>query len=129
VGQHQQLAIVEAIVDLMTAGEDGETLCCTLDSHDGEGNEVSVEVMQDSINISPYAYSDDPLERLETCGALEDLEDLDIEVVDWEAGTYALIGIEGLELADVAQLVDRVFIKLLGCNENYSPSASTEDMG
>jgi len=129
VGQHQQLAIVEAIADLMTSGEEGETLCCTLDSHDSEGAEVSIQVMQDSINIAPYVYSDDPLERLETCGALEDLEDLDIEVVDWEAGTYALIGIEGLELADVAQLVDRVFIKLLGCNENYSPSASTEDVG
>ncbi len=127
-GQHQQLAIVEAIADVMTSGEEGETLCCTLDSHDGEGNEVSIEVMQDSINITPYAYSDDPLERLETCGALEDLEDLDLEVVDWEAESYALIGIEGLELAEVAQLVDRIFIKLLGCNENYSPSASTEDV-
>jgi hypothetical protein len=29
----------------------------------------------------------------------------------------------------VAQLVDKVFIKLLGCSENYSPSASTEDLG
>jgi hypothetical protein len=128
-GQHQQIAIAEAIADLMTSGEKGETLCCTLDTHDGEGNEVSVQVMQDSINISPYAYSDDPLERLETCGALEDLEDLDLDLVDWEAGTYATIGIEELELVDVAQLVDKVFIKLLGCDENYSPSASTEDLG
>lgn len=128
-GHQQQLAIVEAIADLMTAGEKGETLCCTLDTHNGEGTEVSVQVMQGSINIAPYAYSDDPLERLETCGALEDLEDLDLEVVDWEAGTYATIGIDGLELAEVAQLVDKVFIKLLGCEENYSPSASTEDLG
>jgi hypothetical protein len=127
-GHHQQLAIVEAIADLMTSGEKGATLCCILDTHDGEGNEVSVQVAQDSINIVPYAYSDDPLERLETCGALEDLEDLDLEVMDWEAGTYAKIGIDGLELADIAQLVDKIFIKLLGCEAEYSPSASTEDL-
>jgi hypothetical protein len=128
-GQHQQIAIAEAIADLMTSGEEGATLCCTLDTHDGEGNAVSIEVMQDSINISPYAYSDDPLERLETCGALEDLEDLDLELVDWEAGAHATIGIADLELVDVAQLVDKVFLKLLGCDANYSPSASTEDLG
>ena len=128
-GQQQQLAIIEAIAELMTAGEKGATLCCTLDTHDGEGNDVAVQVMQDSINITPYAYSDDPLERLETCGALEDLEDLDLEVVDWDAGEYATIGIEGAELAEVAELVDKIFLKLLGCNANYSPSPSTEDLG
>jgi len=128
-GEHQQIAIAEAIADLMTSGEKGATLCCTLDTHDGEGNEVSVEVTQESINITPYAYSDDPLERLETCGALEDLEDLDLDLVDWEAGGYATIGIADLELVEVAQLVDKVFLKLLGCGENYSPSPSTEDLG
>ena len=128
-GQLQQLAIIEAIAELMTSGEKGATLCCTLDTHDAEGNEVSVQVMQDSINITPYAYSDDPLERLETCGALEDLEDLDLEVVDWEADGYATIGMDGAPLAEVAELVDKVFRKLLGCPADYSPSASTEDMG
>jgi len=128
-GQHQQIAIAEAIADLMAAGEKGATLCCTLDTHDSEGNEVAVQVMQDTINIAPYAYSDDPLERLETCGALEDLEDLDLELVDWEAGTYATIGIVDVELVDVVQLIDKVFVKLLGCDSNYSPSASTEDLG
>jgi hypothetical protein len=128
-GQHQQIAIAEAIADLMAAGEKGATLCCTLDTHDSEGNEVAVQVMQDSINIAPYAYSDDPLERLETCRALEDLEDLDLELVDWEAGTYATIGIVDVELVDVVQLIDKVFVKLLGCDSNYSPSASTEDLG
>jgi hypothetical protein len=128
-GQHQQIAIAEAIADLMTSGEKGATLCCTLDTPDSEGNEVSVQVMQDTINITPYAYSNDPLERLETCGALEDLEDLDLDLVDWEAGTYATIGIEELELVEVAQLVDKIFIKLLRCSEDYSPSASTEDLG
>jgi hypothetical protein len=127
-GEHQQIAIAEAIADLMTSGEKGATLCCTLDTHDGEGNEVSVQVTQESINITPYAYSDDPLERLETCGALEDLEDLDLDLVDWEAGVYATIGIADLELVEVAQLVDKIFLKLLGCDENYSPSPSTEDV-
>jgi len=85
--------------------------------------------MQDSINISPYAHADDPLDRLESCGALEDLDDIDLEVVDWEAGTYATLGTEGLVIADVAQLVDQLFTKLLGCDDNYTPAASTEDLG
>jgi hypothetical protein len=128
--QAQRGEIEAAIAGLMTAGEAGASLCCTIEARNAAGEDVSIQVMQGSINISPYAHDDDPLERLESCGATDDLEDDKLDVLEWEPGTYATIAIEGLAVADVAQLVDQVFTRLLGCDDaSYAPSASTEDLG
>lgn len=128
--QRQRDAIAAAISEVMTSGGEGSTLCCTIEARNAEGEDVSIQVMQDSINISPYAHDDDPLERLESCGATDDLEDDKLDVLEWEPGTYATIGVEGLAVADVAQLVDQVFTRLLGCDDaSYGPSATTEDLG
>ena len=128
--QAQRGEIEAAIAELMTAGEAGAGLCCTIEARNAAGEDVSIQVMQGSINISPYAHDDDPLERLESCGATDDLVDDKLDVLEWEPGTYATIAIEGLAVADVAQLVDQVFTRLLGCDDaSYAPSASTEDLG
>lgn len=128
--QRQREAIAAAISEVMASGGEDSTLCCTIEARNAEGDDVSIQVMQDSINISPYAHDDDPLERLESCGATDDLEDDKLDVLEWEPGTYATIGVEGLAVADVAQLVDQVFTRLLGCDdESYGPAATTEDLG
>ena len=57
-------------------------------------------------------------------GALDELS-MELTLVDWEADTFATIGIEGNETADVALLVDRIFTRLLGCDDaDYTPIAS-----
>ncbi len=85
--------------------------------------------MQDSLNISPYGFTDEPLSQLAACGATEGL-DTELEVIDWNPGVYATLGIDGLEPEQVAQLVDQVFVQLLGCDEaNYQITAATEDLG
>lgn len=128
--QRQRDEIEAAISGLMTAGEAGASLCCTIEARTAEGEDVSIQVMQETINILPYAHDDGPLERLESCGATDDLADDKLDVLAWEPGTYATIAIEGLAVADVAQLVDQVFTRLLGCDDaSYGPSASTEDLG
>jgi hypothetical protein len=128
--QQQSIAIAAAISGLMTAGEAGASLCCTIEARNAEGEDVSIQVMQDSVNITPYDDDSDPLERLDECGATDGLDAANLEVVDWEAGKYAAIGIEGLGVADVARLVDQVFTRLLGCDDaSNAPSATTEDLG
>ncbi len=129
-GQSQRDAIAEAIDEVMTADEDGdESLCCTIEATNAQGESVTVQVMQDSLNISPYAHEDDPLARLVASGATDGLE-VEIELVDWNPGVYATIGIDGLEAEEVAQFVDQVFVCVLNCDEmNYQVTASTEDLG
>ena len=129
-GQRQQEAIATAITELMTSGESGEMLCCTLEAQSAFGAAVAIQVMQDSVNVTPYAHGDDPLDRLEQCGATQGLDDADLELVDWEAGKFATIGIDGLEVADVARLVDQIFTRLLDCNDaSYVAAATVEDLG
>jgi hypothetical protein len=129
-GQRQQEAIATAITELMTSGESGEMLCCTLEAGSTSGEAVAIQVMQDSVNITPYPHDDDPLDRLEQCRATEGVDDVDLELVDWEAGKFATIGIDELEVAVVARLVDQIFTRLLGCNDStYVPAATVEDLG
>jgi hypothetical protein len=105
-GQKQRDAIAEAVDEVMTDDDDDSGLCFT-----------------------PYVHSDEPLARLQACGATKGL-DADLELLDWGAGVFATVGIDELDDADVAQLIDQVFVRLLGCDDaSYQISASTEDLG
>ena len=128
--QTQRDAIAEAIDEVMTAdGDDAEGLCCTIEATNARGESVTIQVMQDSLNISPYGFTEEPLGQLEASGATEGLE-AELELVDWNPGVYATLGINGLEARQVARLVDQVFVNLLGCDEaNYQITAATEDLG
>lgn len=128
--QSQRDAIAEAIDEVMTAdGDAAEGLCCTMEATNARGESVTIQVMQDSLNISPYDFTEEPLGQLAACGATDGL-DAELELVDWNPGVYATLGTDGLQPEQVAQLVDQVFVQLLGCDEeNYKISASTEDLG
>ena len=127
--QRQLEAIVAAIADIYGMPNESGMLCCTLEAVNAGGTDVSIQVMADSINILPYPYGEEPLTRLELSGALEELEDMELELVDWDANAFATVGTSGNEPADVARLVDETFTKVLGCNVGYEPKASTEDLG
>jgi len=128
-GLKQQEAINAAIAEVY--GEENEGgLCCTIETVNGDGQDVSVQVMQDSINISPYPFEDDPLTRFELTGLLQDLDEPELETVDWDANIFATIGTAELEAEEVAELVDLVFVKILACEDKtYEIKASTEDLG
>ena len=128
--QSQRAAIAETIDELMTADSDAaEGLCCTIEATNAVGEPVTIQVMRDSLNISPYGFTEEPLSQLEICGATDGL-DADLGVIDWNAGVYATLGIDRLQPGQVVQLVDQVSIRLAGCDEeNYTISASTEDLG
>ena len=127
--QRQVDVIVAAIADIYGAPNESGMLCCTLEAVNSGGEDVSIQVMADSINISPYPFAEEPLTRLELSGAMEGLEDMELELVDWDANAFATVGTAGNEPVDVARLVDETFTKVLGCAEGYEPTATTEDLG
>jgi hypothetical protein len=127
--QSQVEAIAAAIADIYGPPNESGMLCCTIEAVNAGGTDVSIQVMADSINISPYPYHEEPLTRLELSGAMEGLEDMELELVDWDANAFATVGTAGNEPADVARLVDETFTKVLGCDAGYDPKATTEDLG
>lgn len=130
VAQQQRDAIGEAIREVMEAPA-GSTLCCTIEAVNAEGQDVAIQVMQNSLSISPYAFEDDPVNRLEISGAMGELgEDTELELIDWDPGSHAVVGFSGLDMGDVALLVDQAFVKILACDDaDYAPVGSTEDLG
>ena len=128
-GQRQVETITAAIGDIYGAANEGGMLCCTLEAVNADGIDVSIQVMADSINISPYPYADEPLTRLQLSGALEELDEMELELVDWDANAFATVGTGGNDIDDVARLVDETFTKVLGCEAGYAPRATTEDLG
>jgi len=127
-GLRQEEEIKLAIASIF--GEENEgMLCCTLEAENADGQDVSIQVMQDAINISPYPFKDDPLERLEASGILEALDEPELETVDWDANIFATIGTGDLDISEVAELVDLVFVKLLSCESaTYDIKVTTDDM-
>ncbi len=126
--QPQIDAIIAAIADIYGAPNEGGMLCCTLEAVNADGTDVSIQVMADSINLAPYPYAEEPLTRLELSGALEGLEDMELELIDWDANAFATVGTAGNEPADIARLVDETFTKVLGCDAAYAPRAILDDL-
>jgi hypothetical protein len=121
--------IRDAIAEVFGAENEG-MLCCTLETVNADGQDVSIQVMQDSINIAPYPFTDDPLTRLQIAGVMEAFDDPEFETVDWDANAFATLGFGELEHEQVAELVDLVFVKVLSCVDgDYALKASTEDLG
>jgi hypothetical protein len=124
--QEQEIRL--AIADVFGEANEG-LLCCTIETVNADGQDVSIQVMQDSINISPYPFAEDPVTRLQLGGVLEHLDDPELETVDWDANAFATVGTGELEPDQIAELVDLVFVKLLSCDTDYTVKAATEDLG
>ena len=120
--------ISAAIADLYGEKNEGGMLCCTLETVNGDGVDISIQVMAESINLTPYPFAEDPLTRLEVSGAMETLDHLQLDLVDWDANAFATIGTSGNDPADIARLIHRTFVKVLRCPKDYAVKVSTEDL-
>ncbi len=120
--------IREALADIYGEMNEGGLLCCTLDTVNADGMDVSIQVMAETINLAPYPFAEDPLTRFELSGATEGLEGLELDLVDWDANAFATVGTAGNDPADIARLIDRTFVKVLGCTPDYALSVSSEDL-
>ena len=128
-GHRQEKAIGVAIRRVFSNRNRG-SLCCTIETVNADGKDVAIQVLQDSINISPYPFSEDPLSRMERDGVMLELGDPELELVDWDTNIYAQVGTGALDEHKVAELIDLTFVKLLACDDaSYAIKVSTEDLG
>ncbi len=121
-------AIEQAIADIYGEKNEGGLLCCTLETVNADGVDVSIQVMAETINLAPYPFTENPLTRFELSGAIDSLEHLELDLIDWDANAFATVGTSGNDPADIARLIDRTFVKLLGCPPGYALKASTDDL-
>ena len=128
-GHRQEKAIGAAIVPILS-GRRGGLMCCTIETVNSEGKDVAIQVLQHSISIAPYPFSEDPLSRMERNGVMQELGDPDLSLVDWDTNIYAQVRTDSLDARKVAELVDLTFVKLLACDDaSYAIRVSTEDLG
>lgn len=121
-------AIGKSLAEIYGEKDEGGLLCCTFETVNSDGMDVSIQVMAETINLSPYPFAEDPLTRLELSGAMDSLAHVELDLVDWDANAFATVGTSGNDPADVALLIDRVFVKLLGCAPDYTLTASMDDL-
>jgi hypothetical protein len=128
-GQRQEKTIGVAIAPIFSNRNRG-TLCCTIETVNAEGKDVAIQVMQDSINIAPYPFPEEPLSRMELNGVMRELGDPELELVNWDTNVHAQVGTGALDVRKLAELIDLTFVKLLSCDDtSYAIRISTEDLG
>jgi hypothetical protein len=76
-----------------------------------------------SLNITPYAFTEDPMSTLPACGVtLPEGSDLE----DWDADCYCQIGVPEQDIEFVANTVDAIFRHLLKKQDGYTVSIYME---
>ena len=117
-GADQIAAIHPLIVEIEEAPE-GEEWCA---SFEVPQSDHWVQVVPGTVNFS-YPYADCPAERLEHLGIFSNRLQLD----DWKPGKYAAFTYAPLPNREIARLVDRIFVTLLGCDDDtYQLDVSLE---
>jgi hypothetical protein len=100
-------------------------LCCTFEASSAAGAPVWIQVMAGTVNME-YPFADDPAERLRRADAFGHLKP---ELIDWSANTFATWDMASIAPRDVAWFVDRLFTRVLGCDDAaYDPRVTMEDL-
>ena len=112
-----QIAVMEPSLREVYKGisgpDDPPTSCCTLEATTLSGSQVWIQVMPGTVNMA-YPFIDEPLELLRREGVRSPS---DMYLVEWAAGEYATFGFNNISPRDHAFFVDRLFVKVLGCDD------------
>lgn len=93
--------------------DDPPTACCTLEATTPSGEAVWIQAMAGTVNMG-YPFAEEPLAMLRSRGVRVPA---DTYLVEWAAGQYATFGFGNLTPSDHASLVDRLFVKVFGCDD------------
>jgi hypothetical protein len=109
----------------ISSPDDPPTSCCTLEAMTLLGSEVWIQVMPGTVNMA-YPFTEEPLDLLRRQGVRSPS---DIYLVEWAAGEYATFGFGDISPRDHATFVDRLFVKVLGCDDaSYQLKTSIEQL-
>ena len=109
----------------VSSPDDPPTSCCTLEAMTLVGAEVWIQVMPGTVNMA-YPFTEEPFDLLRRQGVRSPS---DIYLVEWAAGEYATFGFGDISPRDHASFVDRLFVKVLGCDDaSYQLKTSIEQL-
>src|SRR2546423_11492056 len=109
----------------ISSPDDPPTSCCTLEAMTLVGAEVWIQVMPGTVNMA-YPFTEEPLDLLRRQGVRSPS---DIYLVEWATGEYATFGFGDISPRDHASFVDRLFVKVLGCDDaSYQLKTSIEQL-
>ena len=119
----QRLAIEPVARDVLGRATAGETIC-TFTARNAAGEDVWVQLIDGGSLNMLYPFDDDPVKRLAASGVFGTLKPA---MIEWEAGNYATFDVHGIAPGDVAFVIDRLFVRLLKCDDaGYVPASSFE---
>jgi hypothetical protein len=112
-GADQVAEIRPAIVEVLEGAESGGDWCATLT--DSTNSSRWVQVTRDMLNMA-YPHDHAPSPTLESDGPTSQMH-----LADWRPGSYATFTFEPcLSARALAQVVDRLFVSILGSGPDYS---------
>ena len=82
-------------------------------TYETDGGQKWVEVTMGVVNLS-YPFENSPEDRLCAAGVTAD----GLKLLRWKAGVFATFQHGPLDGRTVAELVDRVFVAVLGCDDD-----------
>ena len=99
--------------------------CCTLETENKLGTPVWIQLLAGSVNMH-YPFAADPVEQLRICGIRMPNG---IELLEWEASSFATFSLPRISADDLAFFVDQLFTQVLGCDDAaYVPRAVIEEL-
>lgn len=111
----------------LRVGPDGSPAACgMIEALAATGEHVWIQVLAGTVNML-YPFEDDPLERLRRVGVRSPLG---LELIETSAREFATFSVPDSTSRFVAFFVDRLFVLVLGCeDEAYDPRGSVEALG
>ena len=127
-GTNQIVAMLPSLEEVyrgISGADDLPTLMCTLESTSRAGAAVWIQAMPGTVNMG-YPFNVEPFELLRQRAVRTPG---DIYLVEWVADEYATFGFGDLSPRDHASLLDQVFVKVLGCDDDvYEIRMSLEQL-
>jgi hypothetical protein len=124
----QRQIIQQAAIDADACPVDVDaepTHCCTLEAKNTIGGPVWIQVLAGSVNMH-YPFANDPLERIRSCGIRMPVG---LELLEWEASSFATFSVASISAGELAFFVDQLFTQVLGCDDAaYEPRAVIEEL-
>ena len=127
-GETQRQSIKQGAIEAGACPTDAEsepTHCCTFEAENTLGAPVWIQVLAGSVNMH-YPFATDPVEKLRGCGISMPSG---LELLEWEASSFATFSITSISADELALLVDQLFTQVLGCDDaSYEPRALIEEL-
>jgi len=114
VGQHQQAEIAQRIAEVYQRSTAGVDWC--LEMFAGPGENMWIQVVPTNVNTA-WPLQTEPLA---TVDQLEIPRLAGLDLIDFQPGLFATYLFDETNFQAIAEFVDQLFLKVLGCDDDYA---------